>query len=173
MFLRAGALSLALLLASRLLGVLRESAQAAAFGRSGMADLAVLVLSLPDWLTAVVASGALAYVLLPAWAGQPPAAIAALQRRVALWTCALAAGLAVGLVLLRIPAVQLLAGGLPRSLRGLAAQGLVWSAVAVPPALLAALWATRLQHERDFTGLYGANLAVNLVLIASIAFAGA
>ena len=32
MFLRAGALSLALLLASRLLGLVRESAQAAAFG---------------------------------------------------------------------------------------------------------------------------------------------
>jgi hypothetical protein len=36
MFLKAGALSLALLLASRLLGLARESAQAAAFGTSGL-----------------------------------------------------------------------------------------------------------------------------------------
>src|SRR6476661_8962824 len=172
MFLRAGALSLALLLASRLLGVLRESAQAAAFGRSGMADVAVLLLSLPDWLTSIVASGALAYVLLPAWAGQPAPRVASLQRRVAVWGCALAIALAVALVLLRVPAAQLLAGGLPRSLRGLAAQGLVWSAIAFPLALLAALWATRLQHERQFTGMYGANLVVNVALIATIALAG-
>ncbi|MGZ5179948.1 MAG: lipid II flippase MurJ [Ramlibacter sp.] len=172
MFLRAGALSLALLLASRLLGVLRESAQAAAFGRSGMADVAVLLLTLPDWLTSIVASGALAYVLLPAWAGQPAAAVAALQRRVAVGAAALAMALALGLVLMRVPALRLLAGGLAPGMRGPAAQGLVWSAVAFPPALLAALWATRLQHERDFAGMYGANLVVNLVLIASIAVAG-
>jgi len=172
MFLRAGALSLALLLASRLLGVLRESAQAAAFGRSAMADLAVLLLSLPDWLASIVASGALAYVLLPAWAGQPAAAVAALQRRVAIGAGVLAVLLALGLVLLRVPVLHLLAGGLPFGMRGLAAQGLVWSAVAFPPALLAALWATRLQHERDFAGMYGANLVVNLVLIATIAIAG-
>src|SRR3954462_6505482 len=128
MFLRAGVLSLALLLASRLLGVVRESAQAAAFGRSGMADLAVLLLSLPDWLTSIVASGALAYVLLPAWAGQPAPAVASLQRRVTLGACTVAVLLAIGLVLARGPALQLLAAGLPRALRGPALQGLVWSA---------------------------------------------
>ena len=68
MFLKAGAVSLALLLASRLLGLLRESAQAAAFGTSGMGDVAVLMLTLPDWLAGVLAGGALAYVLLPHWA---------------------------------------------------------------------------------------------------------
>ena len=46
MFLKAGVLSLALLLASRLLGLLRESAQAAAFGASGAGDVATLVLTL-------------------------------------------------------------------------------------------------------------------------------
>ena len=70
MFLKAGALSLALLLASRLLGLVRESAQAAAFGTSGVADVVVLMLTLPDWLVGVMASGGLAYALLPAWAVQ-------------------------------------------------------------------------------------------------------
>ena len=60
MFLKAGALSLALLLASRVLGLLRESALAAAFGASGLADVAVLMLTLPDWVAGVLASGALA-----------------------------------------------------------------------------------------------------------------
>jgi peptidoglycan biosynthesis protein MviN/MurJ (putative lipid II flippase) len=34
---------------------------------------------------------------------------------------------------------------------------------------VAAVWSTRLQHERDFTGMYSANLVVNAVLIAAIA----
>ncbi len=59
MFLRAGLLSLVLLLASRILGLARESAQAAAFGATGLGDLAVLMFSLPDWITSVVAGGVL------------------------------------------------------------------------------------------------------------------
>ena len=81
---RAGALSLALLLASRVLGVARESALAASFGDTGLGDLAVLALTLPDWIASVLASGALAYVLLPAWAGQTRAQVRILQRRVAI-----------------------------------------------------------------------------------------
>ena len=83
MFLKAGALSLALLLASRLLGLLRESALAAAFGTSGLADVVVLMLTLPDWVAGLLASGALAYVLVPAWAGQDAAQVRAMQRQVA------------------------------------------------------------------------------------------
>jgi len=172
MFLKAGAVSLALLLASRLLGLARESAQAAAFGASGLADVAVLMLTLPDWLAGLLASGALAYVLLPAWAGQDAAQVRASQRRVARWLLGAGALLALALALLREPAVGWLAGGLPAVLRPQAAQGLAWSALALPAALLAALWSTRLQHQRDFTGLYGANLVVNGVLIAAIAAAG-
>ena len=73
MFLKAGLLSLMLLLASRVLGVLRETALAAAFGSSGMADVAIVMLTLPDWLAGVLVSGALAYVLLPQWAKESAA----------------------------------------------------------------------------------------------------
>jgi putative peptidoglycan lipid II flippase len=171
MFLKAGALSLGLLLASRLLGLVRESAQAAAFGTSGLADVVVLMLTLPDWLTSVLASGALAYVLVPLWAGQARAQVAATQRRVA-WTL-LAGGGALALLLLlwRQDAVSWLAGGLPSAMWAPAANAIVWSALALPAALLAALWTTRLQHEGDFTGMYSANLVVNAVLIAAILLA--
>lgn len=172
MFLKAGAVSLALLLASRLLGLARESAQAAAFGSTGLADVAVLLLTLPDWLTSVVASGALAYVLVPAWAGRAPADVARSQRRVARGLLVGGMGVALALALGRESVAAWLAGGLPADLRAAAASGLVWSALAFAPALLAALWATRLQHERDFLGLYGANLVVNGALIAAIAAAG-
>jgi putative peptidoglycan lipid II flippase len=171
MFLKAGALSLALLLASRLFGLARESMQAAAFGASGQADVAVLMLTLPDWLAGLLASGALAYVLVPAWAGLSPAQVAAAQRKVARSLVLAGAILAVLLVVFRAPAVHWLAGGLPIALVPVARDALVWSAVALPAALLAALWTTRLQHESDFTGMYSANLVVNAVLIASIALA--
>ena len=171
MFLKAGALSLGLLLASRLLGLLRESAQAAAFGASGMGDVVVLMLTLPDWLTGVIASGALAYVLVPAWAGQSPEQVAAAQRKVAWGLFAAGSVLALLLALAPHVAVGWLAAGLPTAMRPVAAHALVWSALAVPAALLAALWATRLQHEQDFAGMYGANLVVNATLVAAIAWA--
>lgn len=171
MFLKAGALSLALLLASRVLGLVRESALAGAFGASGLADVAVLMLTLPDWVAGVLASGALAYVLVPAWAGQPAAQVAATQRVVALRLVTGVALLALLLALWREPALAWLAGGLPAAWRPAGAWALLWSAMALPSALLAAVWATRLQHEQDFTGMYAANLVVNGVLIAAIALA--
>jgi peptidoglycan biosynthesis protein MviN/MurJ (putative lipid II flippase) len=171
MFLKAGALSLALLLASRLLGLLRESAQAAAFGTSALADVVVLMLTLPDWLAGVLASGALAYVLVPVWAGQPPARVAATQRKVAWGLIAGGGALALGLLVWRQSAVALLAGGLPPAMAPAASQAMVWCALSLPAAMLAGLWATRLQHERDFVGMYSANLVVNAALIVAILWA--
>lgn len=169
MFLKAGVLSLALLLASRLFGLVRESAQAAAFGASGLGDIAVLMLTLPDWVAGIVASGALAYVLLPAWAHEDAGRIAATQRRVGRLLLGAGAALAVLLLVFHSGAVSWLAGGLPADLRPQAGRALMWSAVSLPLALLAALGATRLQHERDFVGMYAANLVVNGVLVLALA----
>lgn len=172
MFLKAASLSLALLIASRLLGLVRESAQAAALGATGLADVAVLMLTLPDWLAGLLASGALAYVLLPAWAHADPAAVRQMQRKVA--RVLLAGGVGLGLLLALAvglapeATLEALAPGLPPALVSAATQGLLFSAIALPAALLAALWATRLQHEQDFVGLYAANLVVNGVLIAAL-----
>ena len=168
MFLKAGAISLFLLVCSRLLGLARESAQAAAFGTTGSGDVAVLMLTLPDWLAGLLASGALAYVLLPHWARQGLADQSVSQGQVA--RALLALGLVLGLAIWiwRDPLVALLAAGLAPDLRLLAAGSLGWSALALPAALLAALWATRLQHERDFAGMYGANLVVNGVLVTAL-----
>lgn len=171
MFLKAGVLSLALLVASRLLGLARESALAASFGTSGMADAVVLMLTLPDWIVGVLASGALAYVLVPAWAAQSAAQVRLTQRLVTRRLAEAAVFLALLLLALRDPAVGWLAGGLPATLRPAAGQALAWSALALPAAVVAAVWGTRLQHERDFTGMYAANLVVNGTLIAAIAAA--
>jgi putative peptidoglycan lipid II flippase len=87
MFLRAGLVSLALLLASRVLGLLRESVQAATLGATGQGDVAILMLTLPDLLTGILAAGALSYVLLPLWARQPARAQARTQARLVRGSC--------------------------------------------------------------------------------------
>lgn len=168
MLLKAGVLSLLLLLASRLLGLLRESAQAAAFGTSGLGDVSVLMLTLPDWISGVLASGALAYVLLPYWARQTAASVRQSQVLVGYGLLVAGAVVAVLLWMLRLPVVGMLASGLQPALRSEAAHALAWSALAIPAALLATLWATRLQHERDFAGMYAANLVVNGVLVGAL-----
>lgn len=168
MLLRAGLVSLALLLASRVLGLLRESVQAAALGAGGTADVVILMLTLPDLLTGILASGALAYVLLPLWARQSAAAQIQGVRQMGGWL--LLGGAAAAALLLVVPglAADALAPGLGEALRPMALNALRWGAVALPLALLAALWTTRLQHQRDFTGMYGANLVVNTVVIGSL-----
>lgn len=171
MFLKAGALSLLLLLASRLFGLARESAQAAAFGASGLGDVAVLMLALPDWFAGLVASGAMAYVLVPWWASLTPAQVARSQRVLSGWVLGLGVAAALLFWLGRATAIRWLAGGLSPALVPAASEALGWSAIALPAALLAALWTTRLQHERDFTGMYSANLVVNLCLIGGISLA--
>jgi peptidoglycan biosynthesis protein MviN/MurJ (putative lipid II flippase) len=168
MLLKTGVLSLSLLLVSRLLGLVRESVQAAAFGTTGMGDVAVLMLTLPDWLAGVTASGALAYVLLPHWATQTPDQQAHSQRRVAHWLLTLGTALAVTLFFFQDQLALLLVGGIPLHLLPQAARGLAWSALSVPAAMLAALWTIRLQHERDFVGMLSANLVVNGVVIIGL-----
>ena len=168
MYLRAGVFSLGLLLLSRVLGLARESVQAAAFGSTGLGDVVIVMFTLPDLLVGILVSGALAYVLLPYWAQQDVAAQNASQKKVA--TFLLVAGAVLGLViwLLRDVLARALAPGLSGEMKALSAASMGWSALVLPLAMLAALWTTRLQHERDFVGMYSGNLVVNVVLIAGL-----
>ena len=168
MYLRAGVLSLGLLIFSRVLGLLRESAQAAAFGATGLGDAVIVMFTLPDLLVSILISGALSYVLLPVWAQQNPAQLQHGQRRVA--RALLAGGVLLGVLvwLLREPIGHALAPGLQGEMRALGAASLGWSALVLPMAMLAALWVTRLQHERDFVGMYAGSLFVNGLLVVGL-----
>ena len=172
MFFRTGLVSLSLLLLSRVLGVLRDIAQAAVLGVGGAADVALLMLSLPDLLTGLLAAGALSYVLLPLWASQSARQKTFTQSRVARWLVLGGAGVAVSMILWPDLVVLLLAPGLGPAMHQAALDSLWWSALAVPLAMLAALWVTRLQHVRDFVGMYGANLVVNLGLLGVLLWLG-
>ncbi|MDB5964478.1 MAG: virulence factor family protein, partial [Polaromonas sp.] len=151
-------LSLALLLASRGLGLVRESALAAAFGVTAVADVVVAMLTLPDLVSSTVAAGALGLVLLPWWARQAPDGQRASQRRVMGFLLMVGAALALWILLVPHQLAFLLAPGLGGEERALLESGLRWSACAVPASLAGALWYTRLQHERDVVGMYGMNI---------------
>lgn len=165
MFLRLGLISFFLLLASRVSGLVRESAQAAAFGVSGNADVAILMLTLPDLLVNVFFLGGLSYIALPLWASQSPEERASSQRTMLVWCLGVGAGLALLLLVTRQWVIQLLAPGLPEAFMATAKNGIIWSALLIAPTCLAALWYCRLQFERDFIGIYGWNMLVNGVMI--------
>lgn len=166
MYLRAGVISLSLLLASRVLGLLRESVQAATFGTTGLADLVVMMLTLPDLASAILAAGALSYALLPLWAGMPSGQLARSQRHVG-WLL-LGAGTAMAAFLWVVPgwAGRWLVPG--ASDAALLTQAVHWAAPAVPPALLGSLWYTRLQHDRDAVGMYGMNIVHTGVIVPAM-----
>lgn len=168
MYFRAGVFSFGLLLMSRALGLLRESAQAAAFGSTGMGDAVIVMFTLPDLLVGILVSGALAYVLLPVWAQQSAEKQAAEQKKMA--HALISGGLMLGVLvwLFRVSVVEALAPGLAGEMKVASANALGWSAVVLPLAMLATLWVTRLQHERDFVGVYAGSLIVNLALVAGL-----
>ncbi len=172
MYLRAGLFSLGLLLLSRVLGLLRESVQAASFGTTALADVVVTMLTLPDLASSALAGGALSYVLLPWWARQSPSELAASQRRAA--QLLLGAGMVFAAWMLLMPALwaQWLAPGAGLGLQTAMQAALRWSALAVPISLLGFVWYTRLQHERDVIGMYGMNLVHTSVVIVFLMAVG-
>jgi putative peptidoglycan lipid II flippase len=166
MYLRAGVISLALLLASRVLGLLRESVQAATFGTTGLADMVVMMLTLPDLASAILAAGALSYALLPLWAGLAPALLAQSQRRVAWMLLGTGAVIAAALWLLPGLIGRWLVPG--ASDAAVLVQAVHWAVPAIPLALLGSLWYTRLQHERDAVGMYGMNIVHTGVIVLAM-----
>ena len=170
-YMRAGMISLALLLLSRVFGLARESALAAAFGVSALADVVVVMLTLPDLVAGTLASGVLGFVLLPWWSRQTSEGQKSSRHRVMGLLLLLGCLLAVWIVLAPHQLAYLLAPGLAGH-DGLIEAAMRWSAFALPAALAASLWYTHLQHERDFVGMYGMNIVhtsvILMVLIALV-----
>lgn len=170
MYLRAGLISIMLLVLSRVLGLGRESVQAALFGTTGLADIVVAMLTLPDLLSSALTTGALAYVLLPWWAGQTPGQVSHGQRLMGKWLLALGVALSVLMWLSAALWAQLLvpASSGDATLAVRAAQAVRWAAVAMPLALLSFLWYTRCQYEHDAVGMYGMNVVHTAMVIAAM-----
>ena len=171
MYFRAGLISLGLLLLSRVLGLARESVQAWAFGTTGVADVVVLMLTLPDLAGAILAGGALSYALLPWWARQAPQALAQSQRRTSRIFFGTGLILAVWVILMPSTLGGWLAPGARDALSSEVVIAMRWAALAVPASLLTLVWYTRLQHERDVVGMYGMNVVHTGVVIVAMLLA--
>ncbi len=169
---RVFSLSLLLLAASRLLGVLRDAVVATQFGLSGHADAALVALSYPDFTISLLWGAAVPAVMVPRMAGRAPdeiAAEAARWSRLALLVFALA-GLASWLA--RVPLVHLLAPGLHGADAGLAARVLGLGALlALPAGAVTMVAAAALQSQGRVQWQYGGNAVFNLVLILGLLLA--
>lgn len=166
MMLKAGLWALVWLLASRVLGLLRETALAASLGASAEADVALLVISLPDVLVGLLAGGALSLVLLPAWARLDAYGRWALQQAVLKGATCLAIAVALAAAALTPWMLPALAAGAHTAPFAMATWGLALAAC--PLAMASAVWATRCQAQTDMTGLYVGNLIFNAVVISAL-----
>lgn len=169
---RAFSLSLLLLAASRLLGIVRDAVVASQFGLSGHADAALVALSYPDFTISLLWGAAVPAVMVPRMAGRAPAELAAEAARwsrVALLAFALA-GLASWLA--RVPLAHLLAPGLRGADALLAARTLGLGALlALPAGAVTMVGAAALQSQGRLQWQYAGNVVFNLVLIVGLLLA--
>ncbi|MEW6560817.1 MAG: lipid II flippase MurJ [Pseudomonadota bacterium] len=167
--LRIFSLSLLLLAASRLLGLVRDVVVATQFGLSGHADAALVVLSFPDLAVSLLWGAAIPAVMVPRMAGRDAVHIAAEGAR---WS-RLAAVLFIlaGMVVWwgQHLIVHLLAPGLDASEAALAAQALGWSAlVALPAGAVAMVGNAMLQAQGRLQWQYTGQVVFNLSLIGGL-----
>ena len=169
---RVFSLSLLLLAASRLLGVLRDAVVATQFGLSGHADAALVALSYPDLTVSLLWGAAVPAVMVPRMAGRAAEDIAdeaARWSRLALLAFALA-GLASWLA--RAPLLHLLAPGLHGADAGLGARLLGLGALlALPAGAVTMVAAAALQSQGRLQWQYAGNVVFNLVLIGGLLLA--
>jgi putative peptidoglycan lipid II flippase len=166
----AGAILAAGILAGRLAGLAREVVLASVLGANEQADVAVLVLTLPDVLTAFLLSGAVSAVLVPEFTRRIGSGGArATLREAELVVAIVGLGLAVIVAAAAGPLVALIAPGLSDGARELASQLLVVASLALPLAGLSAVTVAYLQSHRRFATTAAGTLVVNLVLVMVLA----
>lgn len=167
--LRVFSLSLLLLAASRLLGLVRDVVVATQFGLTGHADAALVVLSFPDLAVSLLWGAAVPAVMVPRMAGRSLPHIAGEGAR---WSRLAALLFAVVGVLVwwqqgRI--VHALAPGLSNVDARLAAQALGWSAlIALPAGAVVMVSNAMLQAQSRLQWQYTGQVVFNLGLIGGL-----
>lgn len=167
--LRVFSLSLLLLAASRLLGLVRDVVVATQFGLTGHADAALVVLSFPDLAVSLLWGAAVPAVMVPRMAGHSLQHIASEGARWSRLAVLLfgVAGVLVwwwqGLI------VHALAPGLSTADAQLAAQALGWSAlVALPAGAVVMVSNAMLQAQSRLQWQYTGQVVFNLGLIGGL-----
>lgn len=158
----------ATLLAGRVSGLFREIQLASAFGVSVSADVAVLLLTLPDLLVNLVLSGGLSAALIPRLRALPLQTAQALSRQTLLFV-SIMFGL-IALMLVFMPGVwfSLLAPGLAASAMPSTA-AIIATAIAIPLAAASGVTSASLNSQQKFLVAGCGTLIFNLIVITALA----
>ncbi len=169
---RAFSLSVLLLAASRLLGIVRDAVVATKFGLTGHADAALVALSYPDFTISLLWGAAVPAVMVPRMAGRAPEVVAAEAMRWGRFALTVFALAGVASWLGRDVIVHALAPGLHAQAAALAARALGLGAlVALPAGAVAMVGAAALQAQGRLQWQYAGNVAFNVGLIAGLLLA--
>lgn len=166
--LRSGLVLSLALMAGRVAGFARELLLASVFGLSTQADVAIVLLTLPDILVNLLLSGGLGVALVPVLRGADRARYALLFGQASLAVCAVFGVLALAFVCWPALWLGLLAPGI--SLGGLPTDAWTWAAIAValPLAALSGVSSAALNAQDRFFVAGCGTLVFNLCVIAAL-----
>lgn len=166
--LRSGLMLSLALMAGRLAGFARELLLASVFGLSTQADVAIVLLTLPDLLVNLLLSGGLGVALVPALRGADRARHSLLFAQASLAVCAVFGALALAFVCWPALWLGLLAPGI--SLGGLPSNVWMWAAIAValPLTALSGVSSAALNAQDRFFVAGCGTLVFNLCVIAAL-----
>ncbi len=171
MLIRSGLILAVGILLGRLLGFFRETLIASQFGVSGLADVAILTLTLPDLFMNVLLGGAVSIVLVPEFVRLKDAGSAWLHFRISIISALVCLVLAVVVTILSRPIALMLAPGVSAQTLSQIALGISWSAWLMPLIACATVTTTWLQALGRFSVSAFSTLLYNIVLVLVLAFA--
>jgi len=166
----AGGLLAIALLAGRASGLAREVLLAATFGVSLQADVAVLLLTVPDLLVNILLAGGLSAALVPRLRGKSDQAAGQLFRRTGGWVVAAFSLIGVFVVAAPEALFAILAPGLPGPTRIVAGTAILMVALSIPLTALSGVSTAYLNAKDKFFVAGTGTLIFNLVVISSLLF---
>lgn len=157
------------LLIGRFSGFLRESLLAGSFGISAQADVAVMMLSVPDLLINILVGGGLAAALIPEFDSNKKKSLRLWWQALLFFTL-LFALLACGLVFSVVPLVKLLAPGFDENQILMSIAPMRYVLWLVPMTVATGVVAAYLQANNRFGVAALGTLIINIVIIVGLLF---
>lgn len=167
--LRSGAIVFLGILAGRIAGLAREWLVAYQFGSSSKADIAVVLITVPDTLLSILIGGAMGAALIPEFQSRKARDSWELYKQGSRATFLSAVPLVLLLALFAAQVVRAFAPHLAQSVASVAAQALPFMLLTIPFTCIAAVDRAFLQSRSDFTvsafstAIYNLGLVLGLV----------
>ncbi|MBX3112562.1 MAG: hypothetical protein KF857_11175 [Fimbriimonadaceae bacterium] len=167
---RAGLVVFGGVLAGRLLGFVRDLLVSAMFGRTVQADVAVLVMTVPDALLAILVGGAIGAALIPEFKRRPPQEAWQLYVQATRLVLGMAVALTLVLSLGSAWVVRIVAPGVAESAMATARPLVATCLWAVPVTAMVAVSRAFLQSHDRFGPPAVSSFLYNLALVVALAF---